>query len=106
MEHTNEEILEWYMKGFSSQDDKEKEIPQEGILEIAFNMGMSHFQLGDDVRSVDYLSEDEILMNIHSTYESDYLEYKQEYSICPSCNGSGEGPADGTTCWRCKGSGE
>jgi hypothetical protein len=25
---------------------------------------------------------------------------------CPNCKGSGEGPADGTTCQRCKGWGE
>lgn len=26
-------------------------------------------------------------------------------STCQTCGGSGEGPADGTTCWKCKGSG-
>lgn len=25
---------------------------------------------------------------------------------CSTCAGSGEGPADGTRCWRCKGTGE
>lgn len=29
----------------------------------------------------------------------------EDYETCTSCNGSGEGPADGTTCWKCKGSG-
>lgn len=33
-------------------------------------------------------------------------EEEEDYRVCPSCGGSGEGPADGTTCWRCKGSGE
>jgi hypothetical protein len=25
---------------------------------------------------------------------------------CPACDGSGEGMADGTTCYRCRGAGE
>lgn len=28
----------------------------------------------------------------------------REY-LCSTCNGSGEGPADGTRCWFCKGPG-
>lgn len=31
---------------------------------------------------------------------------EEAYSYCPACNGSGEGPADGTSCSRCKGCGE
>lgn len=34
------------------------------------------------------------------------LEEESPWIICSTCNGSGEGPADGTTCWRCKGNGE
>ena len=30
----------------------------------------------------------------------------EEGNICPTCNGSGEGMADGTWCRRCGGSGE
>lgn len=30
-------------------------------------------------------------------------KYTEE--TCQYCNGSGEGPADGTTCWNCKGKG-
>lgn len=29
-----------------------------------------------------------------------------EEGICPTCNGSGEGQHEGTTCYNCKGSGE
>ena len=29
-----------------------------------------------------------------------------EWELCITCNGSGEGPADGTTCHTCKGQGE
>lgn len=42
----------------------------------------------------------------HLPEEEEDDDDEEEYRICPSCGGSGEGPADGTTCWRCKGSGE
>lgn len=32
-------------------------------------------------------------------------EIKQEPELCGSCNGSGEGQHEGTTCYRCKGRG-
>lgn len=41
--------------------------------------------------------------------EEDDKEDEEEgetWDYCPSCSGSGEGPADGTRCWRCKGLGE
>ena len=31
-------------------------------------------------------------------------EYDDDY-ICPVCNGSGEGVWDGSTCYKCKGTG-
>jgi DnaJ-class molecular chaperone len=31
------------------------------------------------------------------------MQSDEEDDICPVCNGTGEGPADGTTCWKCKG---
>ena len=34
------------------------------------------------------------------------VDRDEAYCYCPTCSGSGEGPSDGTTCWRCKGSGE
>ena len=33
----------------------------------------------------------------------DELEY-EDY-VCPSCRGSGEGTYDGSTCYKCKGTG-
>jgi hypothetical protein len=33
-------------------------------------------------------------------------ECDSEPSICPACNGSGEGQHEGTTCYHCKGAGE
>ncbi len=38
---------------------------------------------------------------------SDYWQSRStETDICPSCNGSGEGLYDGSTCQQCRGSGE
>lgn len=41
----------------------------------------------------------DFLKNNAPEEEEDYL------SLCSLCNGTGEGPADGTTCTRCKGTG-
>ena len=40
-------------------------------------------------------------------YQSLKAEYEEEMeeSICPQCNGSGEGMYDGTICRLCKGTG-
>lgn len=35
----------------------------------------------------------------------DSMGVKESDDVCSQCNGSGEGPADGTKCLRCKGSG-
>ena len=35
--------------------------------------------------------------------EEDYEE--DEDYVCPACNGSGEGMWDGSTCYKCKGTG-
>ncbi len=29
------------------------------------------------------------------------MQSDEEDDICLVCNGTGEGPADGTTCWKC-----
>lgn len=33
-------------------------------------------------------------------------EVEPEFGYCPTCNGSGEGQHEGTTCYQCKGAGE
>ena len=56
----------------------------------------------------------------HMNYDDDYLDDARdearlmadddqddsEPGICPTCNGSGEGQHEGTTCYQCKGAGE
>lgn len=45
----------------------------------------------DEIDYVDYIDDDEI---------------SDEHGICTTCNGSGEGMYDGSTCPCCKGKGE
>lgn len=37
--------------------------------------------------------------------ECELVSDEEDEPYCSTCNGSGEGPADGTRCWNCKGSG-
>jgi DnaJ-class molecular chaperone len=39
---------------------------------------------------------------LHEAFEE--LEYDDDY-VCPTCRGSGEGMYDGSTCYKCKGTG-
>jgi hypothetical protein len=45
-----------------------------------------------------------MLKNNRQAFKTERPEH-EEPPLCSTCNGSGEGPADGTRCWRCKGSG-
>lgn len=60
---TNKELLEMYMKGFSDELNGsllENEIGGDLYLK-AYKLGSQHAILGDDVRSFDYLTEEQIL---------------------------------------------
>ena len=62
---SDEELLGCYMHGF--MDELDNNLDYEFDLPIknrAYNMGRSHALIGDDVRSVDYLSNDEIIKQI------------------------------------------
>ena len=62
---SDEELLGCYMHGFMDELDNKPDydfgLP---IKNRAYNIGRSHALIGDDVRSVDYLSNDEILNQI------------------------------------------
>lgn len=62
---SDEELLGCYMHGF--MDELDNNLDYEFDLPIknrAYNIGKSHALIGDDVRSVDYLSNDEIIKQI------------------------------------------
>lgn len=60
---TNREILDIYIKGFDDELKLEYKNPYtKGSVEFhAYDLGSLHAIVGDDCRSVDYLSNEEIL---------------------------------------------
>ena len=61
----NNEIMSWYMKGFNDELNGTSSIVSDNeFLNKAYNLGAQHAIIGDDVRSVDYLTEIEILIQI------------------------------------------
>ena len=59
---SNNKLIEFYLKGFKDELNGSSSIsPIEEIEIIANDLGVSHAILGDDVRSVDYLSNGQII---------------------------------------------
>jgi hypothetical protein len=65
---TDKELLQWYSKGFSDQlNESLTVIPQNNYLELrAYEIGANHAFMGDEIRSFDYLTNEEILKIIKS----------------------------------------
>ena len=58
----DEELLKWYIKGF--HDELWSDVTPESDIELenkAYKLGRIHSSVGDDCRSVDYLTDEEIL---------------------------------------------
>ena len=65
---TDETLLKWYMRGFNDELKGVATNKPKSILEKkAYTLGATHAIIGDDVRSVDYLSQNEILSRIKNT---------------------------------------
>ena len=60
----DETLLEYYQKGFRDELNGTSSTVQDGILLKAYSLGVLHAMVGDDVRSVDYLTNEEILKQI------------------------------------------
>ena len=61
-------LLEYYMQGFNDElDSKEHLVLEDKLVKIAYELGRDHAIIGDDIRSVDYLTNEEILSRIKST---------------------------------------
>jgi hypothetical protein len=64
---SDEELLGCYMHGFMDELDNNLNYDFDSpIKNRAYNIGKSHALIGDDVRSVDYLSNDEIIKQIRN----------------------------------------
>lgn len=56
----DQQLIFWYMNGFNDElKGTSSVVPEEYIK--SYDLGVSQVIIGDDVRSVDYLSEEEIL---------------------------------------------
>lgn len=62
MDNKDKELLEIYLKGFNDElYEKYFNIYSDSLKARAYELGKDHAIIGDDVRSVDYLSNEEIL---------------------------------------------
>jgi hypothetical protein len=62
---SDEELLGYYMLGFEDELDNNHEQKFDNPpMNRAYNLGRLHALIGDDVRSVDYLTNDEIIKQI------------------------------------------
>lgn len=63
----DEKLLEHYMWGFTDElDSKPSPVFDDEQLTNAYKLGRVHALVGDDVRSVDYLSNQEIINLINN----------------------------------------
>jgi len=67
---TDEELLEVYMNGFTDELDGKEDIKfyldDHPLKSPAYKLGKLHAAVGDDCRSVDYLSKEEIIKMIRN----------------------------------------
>lgn len=58
---TDKTLLEWYMKGFYDELTGSSSVVPEDIRLTAYLLGAQNAELGDMVRAVDYMSDEQIL---------------------------------------------
>lgn len=60
------ELLYYYYRGWKDEMyGSSSTLPEDVLINKAYNLGAAHALIGDDVRSVDYLSDEEILKIIY-----------------------------------------
>ena len=65
MDTKDEVLLDYYVKGFHDELwGTSRAVPIDVEITTAYDLGCLHAIVGDDVRSVDYLSNEEILKQI------------------------------------------
>jgi hypothetical protein len=66
-------LLEWYMKGFDDEiSGRTTSEPDDKKLLIAYRLGAQHAIIGDDVSSIDDLTNEEIIKQIEDLYLKKY----------------------------------
>ncbi len=59
---TDKELIQWYLKGWEDEmDGSYSVVPSDTLITKAYIIGANHAVLGDEVRSFDNLTEEEIL---------------------------------------------
>lgn len=64
----NKILLETYMLGFSDELEGETREFEESMLMRAYELGRIDAFVGDDVRSIDYQSDEHLLKRIYQEY--------------------------------------
>ena len=62
-------LLKWYMKGFNDELRGTSTVESDNRIDmVAYNLGAQHAIIGDDVSSIDNLSDEEIISMIEDIY--------------------------------------
>jgi hypothetical protein len=65
----DDNLLDWYMKGFDDELRGSSTVESDNEIDmIAYNLGAQHAIIGDDVSSIDNLSNEEIIGMIEDMY--------------------------------------
>lgn len=64
----NKTLLETYMLGFSDELEGETREFEDSMLMRAYKLGRIDAFVGDDVRSIDYQSDEHLLKRIYQEY--------------------------------------
>jgi hypothetical protein len=68
-ESDKDNLLKWYMKGFNDELRGTTTIESDNKIDmVAYNLGAQHAIIGDDVSSIDNLSDEEIISMIEDMY--------------------------------------
>lgn len=65
-------LIDIYMEGWMDENDiyigKKKPASYKGISKTAYDLGRSHYIMGDELSSIDNLTIEEIIKQIHEIY--------------------------------------
>jgi hypothetical protein len=83
-------------------------VSQGRLIELRLNVDIFIEEFGHKTHCA-LCSNPVVELNVNGNsliFDYDLGNHNCETKICSSCNGSGEGTADGTCCGKCKGNGE
>lgn len=76
----NKELLDIYLKGFNDElDSNIYYVKENELISKIYNLGRDHALIGDDIRSVDYLNNEQISNMIYKILLKDIKELTLKY---------------------------